>query len=206
MSLEDKMSLWGKLSDETPRITNEDELFQGIEEVEEEEGEDEEESTANPIMLQWSQTILSSQAYDWLIASLLKQSSYQWDTSYPQTMLDHIQKPVLQRLPKGTISRKKSPDEHRVAFWLPWHPIQLRVEEEATKQKFSAISNFVALIGSSVDQIQAITIKRYLEQTWVSGGVEILDAIQQVVDQRGSPWSESWTSFSANQNYDTNAW
>lgn len=186
MSLKDKMSLWGKLSDNPSRITNNDELFQGIEEVEEQE----EESTGNPMILQYSQTILSSQAYDWLIASILKQSSYQWDTSYPQTMFDHIQKPILQSLPKGIISRKKCPDKHRVAFWLPWHPIRLRIEEEAI-EKSSTISNFVALVGSSVDQIQAITIKRYIEQTWVSGGVEILDAIQQVVDQRASPRSES---------------
>lgn len=188
MSLSEKMNLWGKMSGEKSQPVDKADLFQGIEEYED-EGENDIISSNMP---EYTKTILSSKAYDWLVASLLKQTSFHWDESHPRTMIDGIQQPILASLPKRKISRRTNIDDYNVAFWLPWLPIKQRISQEKNELRSSHIRHFIALTGSSTDQIVATTVKQYFKDTWVSSGAGLLDAIQREVDrvERGIAKSE----------------
>lgn len=159
MSLEDKMSLWfQKAGSEHPEVDESDHL-QGIDELDEEE--DEEDFSPSELFA-YKNAIFLDTAYNWLIGSLLKESSFHWNESQPHTMIDGIRKRILENLPKRRISRHKDPEIHSVTFWLPWRPLQQRVNEERHQGPgFSptGISEIAVLTGTSMDQVQITTVK-----------------------------------------------
>jgi hypothetical protein len=109
MSLIDKMSIWNRKSGNEQKLDNCD-LFEGIEDVEEEE--EEEDDADKPKLSLYSKVIMDSTAYEWLIASLLKESSLHWDESQPSTMIQEIRQKILKKLPKGAISKKRAPSTY----------------------------------------------------------------------------------------------
>ena len=192
MSLVDKMSLWGQKSDVDGFILGTSDLFEGV--------PDEEDQDVNPTeVLRYNKAIFSSGAYQWLIASLLRESHFHWDESHSRVMVDEIRQKILEKLPTGTISKKRGPKVYKVGFRLPWESLELRLKSEGSKRGISpgrAIHDTVVLTCSSTDQIQATTIKQYLKQTWASGGAELLNVLCVVID---SPPGRSFSGKTPDQ-------
>ncbi len=177
MSLLEKMSLWSKSSGyDRPELDKSD-LFSGV--------KDEDESAEHSELSTYSKAIVSSTAYEWLINSLSREALFHWGEGQPKIMIDAIRQPILKRLSKGVMSRRKAPDTYTVTFRLPWYPLQLRIEEEKRTGWPSPnrpISQLVVMASSSADQVQAITVKQYFHQTWACGGTRILHVVQKVSD------------------------
>lgn len=178
MSLNDKMELWSRRSADEPSKTGFSELFEGVED----EDEEEEDSISDAEVLVYSRTVFTSTAYDWLVQSLLKQSTFHWDNLQPRTMIDGVQQPILRNLPSKTISKRRDPTSYGTSFWLPWRPISQRIKEEQTTRVATPISEITTLTASSVDQSQVTTVKEYFDQTWVLGGVDLLRAVQKAAN------------------------
>ncbi|KAK3386737.1 hypothetical protein B0H63DRAFT_540787 [Podospora didyma] len=175
MSLLDKMRLWSRQSSSVCPTLEDSQLYEG---VEDEDGDDDE--IDHHELSEYSKMIIASEAYDWLIGSLLKEASFHWDEGKPRTMIDAIRKPILASLPKGTISKRRDPTTHTVLFSLYWCPIRLRLGEEYCGPNAvpdRPISKFVVFTGSSTGQVQATTVEEYFNQTWASGGRGLLEAI-----------------------------
>ncbi|RYP24693.1 hypothetical protein DL765_000420 [Monosporascus sp. GIB2] len=176
MSLLDKMSMWRRSLGKDHTEANVFDLFEG---VEEDENED-------PDLSAYSKVIVNSVAYEWLIANLVKESSFHWDEAQPRIMVDQIRQKILARLPTGTISKKQAPCSHKVSFELPWRPLESRLEEERVQRGFitfgRAIADSVVATCSSTDQVQLTTVKQYMDQTWPSGGRGLLEALQEAID------------------------
>ena len=198
MSLSDKMELWGRKLGQNNLEVAEGDLFEGVEDEKDDDGD-----LRNPEVSTYGKTIISSTAYRWLISSLLMETSFHWDGSQPLTMLNAVRHPILEKLPKGTISRRNSPPLYTAGFLLSWPPIQLRIEQDHMSQHMAQrrlLSEMTVITGSSAHQIQATTVKQYLSQTWSSGGEALLNAIQGVVDgsyagvYSGKSTTNSWTS------------
>ncbi|KAH7121824.1 hypothetical protein B0J13DRAFT_158887 [Dactylonectria estremocensis] len=175
MSLGDKMDLWNRRSTDEPSKVNPSDLFEGVDD------DDEEETHGESEVLAYSKMIFSSTAYTCLIQSLLKQSTQYWDETQPRTMID-VQRRVLGDLPAENISKRRDPAMYGATFWLSWRPILERLKEERDKLGTASIGKIVVLTASSVDQVQAITIRGYLDQTWALDGQDLLHALQKIVD------------------------
>ena len=186
MALLDKMSLWERKARCDDAKIEVSDLFEGVpaddKSVEEEDG-----PVSQSELSKYCKAIIGSPSYDWFIASLLKESSFHWDESKPRTMVDAIRQHILQKLSTGTISKRRNPVTHKATFKLMRAPLERRLAQEdsdgLTAKK--GISDILVFICSSPDQIQCSTIKEYLNQTWINGGAEIVDALQRWIDNQG---------------------
>jgi hypothetical protein len=176
MSILDKMSIWeSKASDECLQPDTLD-CFEGVDDLEDVEQTD--------FSVQ-SKAIVGTMAYEWLISSLLKASNFHWAESQPGIVVDAIRKNVLEKLPTGRISKSRNPRTYQVAFQLPWLSLESRLKVEGTTQSIlgkPAIADLLVLTCSSTDQVQATTVRQYLEQTWPSGGTALLSILQSSID------------------------
>jgi len=177
MSLRDKMGMWGRKLGQDDLEADKSDLFEGV--------EDDDDDFGHHDLSKYSETIVTSAAYKWLVDKLVKESSFHWDTSQPRIMVERIKQQIMAKLPQGKISGRKEPNTYTVSFRLPLRPLQLRIQEEklsrwggGSKQQ---IFDFVVLAGSSWDHIQATTVKDYFYQTWANNG-EVLSSIQDVMD------------------------
>ncbi|KAI0386973.1 hypothetical protein F5Y04DRAFT_242709 [Hypomontagnella monticulosa] len=175
MSLFDKMTMWGRHSDEDDTEVNPDDLFQGIED----DNEDADLST-------YDRMVVNSAAYEWLISSLMRESLFHWDDSSPNVMIDQIRQKILERLPTGTISKTKTPRRYEVSFRLPWLPLKTRLEKgtqhELITSKQSVVGSFAVAVCSSTDKLQLTTVKEYIDQTWPSSGKGLLSVVEKAVN------------------------
>ena len=176
MPLADKMAiLWGR---QRPEVHTDDtaERFVGVEDVDGDLDED------HPQLSMYTRTIFDSEAYACLLQRLQTASSLHWGEF--KTGLNELRLQVLSALPTGTISSRGSPDSHIATFRLQRLPLERRVRYECQNQipgRERHISEFVVLTRSSVDQIQATTVKEYLEQTWGMEGRDVLEPIQRAL-------------------------
>ncbi|KAH7121479.1 hypothetical protein EDB81DRAFT_814021 [Dactylonectria macrodidyma] len=177
MSLRDKMDLWNRSTDE-PSKFGPSELFEGVDD------EDEEDTNSDSEVLAYSKMIFSNTAYTWLIQNLLKQSTQYWDATQPRIMIDIVRRQILGNLPAERISKRRDPASYGATFWLPWQPLSERLMEERANQGAASIAEAVVLTASSVDQVQAITVKGYLDQTWSLDGDDLVIALQKAVNAK----------------------
>lgn len=166
MSLSEKMMLWQNQSMNSNPATVDD-LFLGVE-------GDIDEHTNHPELATYSRAILQSNAYEWFIQRLLKQSSLHWGSEAAATATRDIRRAVMNGLPSGRISKSRDPAVLRVEFQLPIERLSERLALETQKNRtrlaLEAGSRAVVLVSSADDCIQAMSVAEYIEQTW---GVDV---------------------------------
>jgi hypothetical protein len=193
MSLLDKMGMWGRNSNKDKTHCDISDLFEGVDDCEDEDSDQAELSV-------YRKAIVNSAAYEWLIASLIRESSFHWDESQPRIMVDEVRHTILTQIPTGTISKRQAPCKHSASFELPWRTLEQRLEEECVNRGIAtlglAIPGSVVATCSSSDQIQISTVRQYMEQTWPSGGTGLLNVLQRVMDDRPGTLIRSKTASS----------
>jgi hypothetical protein len=151
------------------------ELFEGVEELEDEEPD-------QALVSEYTYIIVTNSAFEWLIKTVVKEASLFWSKSDPKVMLDEVRAKVLRRLPTGTISKKKQPGIHEMTISLPWRIRKLSGTKGQIhlKRYPDAIGDSVILTCSSSDGAQLSTTRQYIEKTWSVEGLELLN---KVLDQ-----------------------
>ncbi|KAK3377969.1 hypothetical protein B0H63DRAFT_231585 [Podospora didyma] len=186
MSVRDKLAiLWGNRPQEGAIEAEPPELFVGVVGT-----EDEEEHGAiitEPEVSVYTQTILGSQPYQWLIGSLLRESTFHWDETEPRVMVDGVRQTIVAELHTGIISPRREPDSHKVTFQITWSALKHRLQYERSFRGRTAnglrdvLSGSIALTSSSSHEIQATTVEQYLIQTWGPSGAEILRVLSEIL-------------------------
>ena len=202
MSLSDKMSMWrGSINMGDPCISH-DELFEGVDDEEENEVAD------NPELSLYKDLVFKSEAYRWFIAAVRRDVLGQGSATQPMTMIDDIRHKILAELPTGTISKRKVPNKHMASFRVPLLGFVLRFSREAGWQKSAAEEDGLltrrVIVAQSSEGTQASTLEEYFGQIWPIGGVDFLRFIEEVIDDgRGpvhsgkSPAAEVYRSYYA---------
>jgi hypothetical protein len=190
MSLRDKMSMWENKAVGDDLVVESGDLYQGVD-------DDEDEIFDGIDLLTYRNTILNSAAYKWLLASLRKESSLQWSATHPRVMIESIRLRILDKLPTGTISKRRALNVYEVKFGLQWGTgIQARHEDELLDRleiPGRSFAEFVTVTGSP-EEAQALTIKEYLSQTWPGSGLRLLDILQKTIDHYGHQYSGKITT------------
>lgn len=179
MSINDKMILWGARSQDDPREPESSDRFVGVAE------DDYEHDTTQPDLSLYTQMILGSQPYQWLIGRLLRESRFHWDNTQPRIMVDEVRQRIMGELPTGVISSKREPNNHSVTFQLRWRPIRIRLDYERcflTAGPGDALARSLVFTSSSAHEIQATTVEQYLTQTWGPSGTDILRILQVAME------------------------
>jgi hypothetical protein len=168
MSLFDKMSMWNNKSGEMDTIAENDELFEGVRDVDDEITNEVDLSMYNGI-------ILKSPSYEWLLSSLKKERSLQWGSR-------HIRQKILDRFPTGTISKRRPLGVCEVTFNLQLDDTTDGGNGLFTKLITSEIllSKLIAVTGYQ-KQSQALTVEQYLHQTWPTYSLQLLDILQKAI-------------------------
>ncbi|GAB1318386.1 hypothetical protein MFIFM68171_08596 [Madurella fahalii] len=178
MSIADKMILWGAKSQDDPGEPESSDRFVGVE-------DDYEHGATQPDLSLYTQMILGSQPYQWLIGSLLRESSFHWDDTQPRIMVDEVRQRIVCELPTGVISSKREPSSHTVTFQLKWRPIHDRLQHEQSVHGVGlgdALVGSIVLTSSSAHEIQATTVEQYLIQTWGPSSIYILRVLQAAIE------------------------
>lgn len=189
MSIDDKMTMWGARSREEPREPESSDCFVGVSEDE----IDQHEAVTQPELSLYKQTILDSPAYQWLVDSLFRESSFHWDDTQPRILVEVRQK-IVDELPTGVISRKREPNNHKVTFQLSWRALQDRLQYERSIRNVGprdALFTSIVFTGSSDHEIQATTVEQYLVQTWGTGGTQLLLVLHGLMEDGPQTPSDS---------------
>lgn len=137
----------------------------------------------------YSKAIANTEAFAWLIASIKRQSSFQWDAAHPPTMTCEIRRKILAKLHSRTIGTQWAPSSYTVAFQLPWKPLAARLEREYLRLLWTSepklrISDIFTWTSYS-EPAYATRVGDYVERTWPSAGKVLLNVLQDVVDDHG---------------------
>jgi len=185
MSLRDKMNMWENKAVEDDVVIESGDLYQGVK-------DDEDEIIDGVDLLSYRNTILNSAAYKRLLASMRKEFSLQWSATYPRVMIESIRQRILDKLPTGTISKRRALNVYEVKFDLQWGiSTEGRLEDELLDRleiPGRSFAEFVTVTGSP-EEAQALTIKEYLSQTWPGSGLRLLDILQKTIDHCGRQYS-----------------
>lgn len=185
MSVHDKMAMWGARSREEPREPDSSDCFVGVPE----DDSNQHITATHPELSLYTQTIVESPAYQWLVDRLFRESFFHWDDTQPQ-MLHQISQSLAAELPTGVISRKQEPNHHKVTFYFPWGRLRDRLMHEQSVRNIdlgTALSDSIVLTSSSGYDVQATTVEQYLVQTWGPGGTQILTVLQGLMDDGTQP-------------------
>jgi hypothetical protein len=181
MSLMDKMSLWNRKGAENGPEADPTDLFEGITDGKEEEDID---HSVDPSS--YTKIVLGCSAYSWLISRLRKQFTLEFGASKLST-LSGIRRCVLDALPPVSVSKRRPPPMHMVAFRFPWNSMLRRFQIENNKQHLSSgIASIVTTTLASHDEGQLATVGDYFSQTWPLGGEEILQVLKEVLEALGA--------------------
>lgn len=168
MPLLEKMSMWESKNEQDHSAVPKDDYFEGIPDEEEASFDDEE-------LLEYHKIILDSAAYKWFLRKLRNECVLQMET--PQSRIRAL---ILDKLPTGEISRRRSPDIHELTFDLEWPRSteeMLRFELWPELKHPSQASRPSIIMTGSLYEAQGLTIKEYLAQTWPAIGLQLLDAL-----------------------------
>ena len=178
MSLNDKMNMWENRAIEDNLVVESGDLYQGVK-------DDEDDLIDRFDLTSYRKTILNSTAYEWLIASLRKESSLQWGATQPRVMIESIRLRILDKLPTATISKRRPLIVYKVKFDLQWGTgIERRLEDELFNRleiPGRSFAEFLTVTGSP-EEAQALTVKEYLSQTWPGSGPHLLDVLQKTIN------------------------
>jgi hypothetical protein len=178
MSLSDKMSMWeSKAGADQLDPGKNDDLFTGVEDTQDEYPE----LADLPL---YNRIILASAAYKWFVANLQKELVLQWSETQPYTMIEDIRRKILDELPTGRISKRRAPCAYKVKFDVEWlneteQTFLRKISEQSIESKESCADLFTTTGG--VEEAQALTIEKYLDQTWPVRGLQLLEVIQEAV-------------------------
>ncbi|KAH8714635.1 hypothetical protein BGZ61DRAFT_587335 [Ilyonectria robusta] len=185
MSLLDKMSMWNERAEECDRIKDKEALFEGVKDVEDDD-------IFQVEMSAYSEAILGSTAYQWFIAAVRKEHLIDRGKVEARAVVEEIRATILCRLTTGSISKRRPAPSSGVAFRLQWKPLELRLEQERARLGVATeypLFHAVSVTGPP-GSFQSATIMNYMNQTWPSSGVGLLEVLQQVVDgSRGIEYS-----------------
>jgi len=190
MSLCDKMSMWENKAVEDDLVVESGDLYQGVK-------DDEDEIIDGVDLPSYRKTILNSAAYEWLLASLRKESFLQWSATQPRVMIESIRLRILDKLPTGTISKQRALNVYEVKFDLQWGAgIEGQLEDQLLDRLEIPGRSFTELVTvtGSPEKAQALTIKEYLSQTWPGSGLRLLDVLQKTINHYGHQYSGKITN------------
>ncbi|KFX99399.1 hypothetical protein V490_01813 [Pseudogymnoascus sp. VKM F-3557] len=168
MSLFDKVSMWQNRVSEIDTVPENDELFEGVRDVDDE--------ITNEVNLSmYNGIILKSPSYEWLLSSLKQERFLQWGSR-------HIRQKILDKLPTGTISKRRPLGACEVTFNLQLDTTADRGNGLFTKLITSEIllSKLITVTGYQ-KQSQALTVEQYLHQTWPTYSLQLLDILQKAI-------------------------
>ncbi|OBT67903.1 hypothetical protein VE03_02433 [Pseudogymnoascus sp. 23342-1-I1] len=182
MSLVDKMSMWDK-SSEIDTISKNDEFFEGVR-------DDDDEITDEVGLSTYHGIVLKSPSYEWLLSSLRNEFSLQWGSRQPRIMVENIRQKILDKLPTGTISKRRPLKVCRVTFGLQLDNTTDRGNGLIAKLMTSEIllSKLITVTGCQ-EESQALTIEQYLRQTWPAYGVHLFNVLQETIDHFDNHYS-----------------
>ncbi len=170
MSILDKMSMWISKTGQDYPIHHNADLFEGVK-------DDEEDPIDQSELSAYHKIILDSPAYEWFLSNVVKESIIKLETSQPR-----IRQLILDKLPTGIISKRRTPKVYEVTFDLEWqHTMEERLRHELSEEsKYPKpfFRGFIVMIGSPCEA-QGLTIKEYLTQTWPMTGLKLFDALRK---------------------------
>jgi hypothetical protein len=131
-----------------------------------------------PGLTAYKEFISRTPAYEWLLQSIRRElilnvAEANVQANIRQTFLDCLQT-------SHRVSRKESPDTHRMTFTLEWDPRSFLRGQEYSDSAEGAVGRVITIIGSNNDA-QATTTAQYLSQTWPSTGIHLLGLVKKVV-------------------------
>ncbi|KIW19068.1 hypothetical protein PV08_03358 [Exophiala spinifera] len=178
MSLDDKMRMWeSKAGTDHTDPANHDDLYTGVEELEDEP----------PVLTDlslYNSIIRDSYAYKWFLTSLQTESVLQCSETQPCIMIDDIRRKIMDEFPTGRISGRRGPHAYEGQFHLRWSgKTEQRFLRKTHKQPTGSQKSYADLITitGSIEEAQLLTIREYLGQTWPGRGCRLLDVIQEAV-------------------------
>ncbi|KAH6696440.1 hypothetical protein BKA61DRAFT_252267, partial [Leptodontidium sp. MPI-SDFR-AT-0119] len=168
MSVLDKMNMWSSKAEQDHSVPPDTELFEGVQ-------DDDEDLIDQSKLSAYLKIILDSTAYEWFLWNVATEAIIKLETSQPR-----IRQHILDKLPTGTVSKRRAPNVYEVIFDLEWHHtmekrLQYEVSEEL-KRPFQPFESSIIITGSP-RQAQGLSIKQYLAQTWPMTGLKLLDAL-----------------------------
>ncbi|KAH8883388.1 hypothetical protein GQ53DRAFT_847029 [Thozetella sp. PMI_491] len=191
MSVLDKMAMWDQKSlnngSETDQLQARD-LFVGV------SNDDDSDPITHDDLSKYSRVILDSAAYQWLLSSLAIESSFYYGVDGPNVMADEIRGKILQRLCTGCISKNSPPRMFTVMFRVPLSPLNVSLLREHARNPLS--SNTLVLTSSSGTEVQATTIRQYVEQLWPDGGLAFWGSFLELFDTQTAGQSRFATEAS----------
>ncbi|KAE9362873.1 hypothetical protein N431DRAFT_424261, partial [Stipitochalara longipes BDJ] len=178
MSLMDKMSMWNSKSEQIPSLISKDQLFEGV-------NNDDEDLLDPSDLNSFNQAVLGSTAYKWFLITLAKESSLQWRTSESR-----IRQKILDKLPTGTLSKRRSPNVHEITFRLGWGYHMKAILSEELRDPDRLCYDSIIATGTPLEA-QGLTIKQYLLQTWPMIGLQLLEVLQRMSRNLNRPFYAS---------------
>ncbi|KFY16490.1 hypothetical protein V492_01287 [Pseudogymnoascus sp. VKM F-4246] len=175
MSLLDKMSMWDSKSGEIDTVTENKEFFKGV-------GDDDDEITNDVDLSKYHGIILKTPSYEWLLSSLRKERLLKWDLRQPSIMVKSIRQEILDKLPTGTISKRRPLSACELTFNLQWG-------DSADKENglFARLITSDVLLSELItvtgcrEESQALTVEQYLCQTWPVYGLQLLNVLKKAI-------------------------
>jgi len=172
MPLLEKMNMWNRNAGQDHSVQLIEDLFEGVK-------DDEEDSIDQSEFSVYHNIIVGSPAYKWFLTSLTRESMLQLRTPQPR-----IRQRILDKLPTGTISKRRNPDIHKVTFELEWDDAMeesLRHEyPEQWGRSYRLFRSSIILTGSP-REAQGLTMGQYLAQTWPTIGLQLLFSLHAAV-------------------------
>ncbi|KAN0089561.1 hypothetical protein V8E51_019821, partial [Hyaloscypha variabilis] len=172
MSVLDKMNMWVSKAGQESSVHPNTELFEGV--------QDEAEDPTNESNLStYHKNILDSPAYEWFLENVAKESILKLETPRPR-----IRQQILDQLPPGTISKRRTPKFYEIIFELEWqHDMELGLQYELLVESQRQTQPSIVMTGSPW-KAQGLSMKHYLAQTWPTTGLQLLDTLEQAIINR----------------------
>jgi hypothetical protein len=127
--------------------------------------------------------IVCTPAYDWLLDSLRKRP-YLMPTD--STHNPSIRKTILSLLRSNhKVSRKAPSETYQMAFLLAWDPLDFTQEQGYVEAAEEVIKYAITLTGSMY-QAQAMPCGQYLSHMWPSSGSVVLQMLQDALREPGA--------------------
>jgi hypothetical protein len=187
MHWEDKINFWYErqegTQDDAPNSINdcdEEAVNYLMSQKPNEEGEKEEQNEESnmPKLLAYRNFILNSPAYEWLLASLRRETLLAQADS--NTMLA-IRQEIINSLPSShKVSRKRPAEAYKITFEISWDPLAFVEEQNYEEEPEEAVEKVITLTGSARDA-QALTCGQYLCQTWPSAGECVIRLVKGAI-------------------------
>lgn len=169
--------MWNERADKGDEIADRDDCFEGVYDVDDEDIGQLDTSVYN-------ETILSSAAYHWFIATIRKEQHLDRGGMKDRAVTDEIRDMIISRLPTACISKRRPAPSFDVAFRLEWWKLKPRLESERARLGLPlgrCLSHTITVTGPS-NGAQATTIRNYMSQTWPMSNAILLSALEYVID------------------------